>query len=463
MAVSQTIPEEELKEAYSAAPNYDVDYNDPRFGKVETDKQQALTELEQTYGGMIDSTDKFYDDLKNANQQWADKQAQIQQEQTDFAIEKIEQQKEQAEKDYIKEQSGAYVDYKKQSSKYGTEAEKLAGAGLTNTGYAESSQVSMYNTYQMRVATARDALERAKLNFDNNIKEAMLANNAALAQIYAEAYLKQAELALEGFQYKNDLVLDLANKKIEVGNIYHNQYMDVLQQINTENALKEDIRQYQETQKWNTEQNRLDREHDSAENALQREMQEKIAQAELDYKTKKDELDRQHELDYLTAKTTEEKKILDKQWEIEEKRIKAEKDAKIEQIKEQAAQDRATNLQKANLEKTSSSSGTKYVGTVSGGSSSKSSGKTSSAVYKEAQSEKFAQKKAFTGTTYEQAASYLKQNGISSAGVMTASEWSRRKQSYSMNGIGGAEVRNYSTYAAYLQAYVAYKMENKGK
>ena len=29
-------------------PNYEIDYDDARFGKIESDKNQALTELEQT-------------------------------------------------------------------------------------------------------------------------------------------------------------------------------------------------------------------------------------------------------------------------------------------------------------------------------------------------------------------------------------------------------------------------------
>lgn len=286
----------------ATTPNYDIDYNDERFGKVESDKNQALTDLEATYGGMIGSADKFYDDLKNQHQQWADKQAQIQQEQTDFTIEKIEQQKEQAEKDYIKEQSGAYVDWQKQSNQYGVNAEKMASAGLAGTGYSESSQVSMYNTYQNRVATAREVLAQAKLNYDNGIKEAMLQNSAALAEIYATNYIKQAELALEGFQYKNQLLLEQANKKIELDNMYYNRYQDVLQQINTENAMAEDIRQYNETMKWNTEQAELDRQFKSKEAELERQFKE--AQAEID---------RKHEKEMLAAKTKAEKEILEAQ------------------------------------------------------------------------------------------------------------------------------------------------------
>lgn len=455
MAVSQTIPEEELKEAYSAAPNYDVDYNDPRFGKVETDKQQALTELEQTYGGMIDSTDKFYDDLKNANQEWADKQAQIQQEQTDFAIEKIEQQKEQAEKDYIKEQSGAYVDYKKQSSKYGTEAEKLAGAGLTNTGYAESSQVSMYNTYQKRVATAREALVQAKLQYDNGIKEAMLQNNAALAEIYANAFIKQAELALEGFQYKNELVLEKANKKTELENIYYNRWQDTLAQINTENALKEDIRQYNETMKWNTEQNELDRahqsaenelnrKHQSAENELNRQFEAKQAEIEREFEAKQDELTRKHDEAMLKAKTAEEKEILAQQHKNDLAKLAQqhkndlailtqEKNDAIAKINAQAEADQATYKYKHDLEEQPLAP----IPIVSD----------------------------FTGKTYDSAVAYLKANGLSSAvsGLLPKNEWLNRRRSYTSTGIGTAEVANYESYADYLKEYVSYHIGNNGE
>ena len=332
MAVSQAIQEEVLKEAYSATPNYDVDYNDPRFGKVESDKNQALTELESTYDGMVDRADDFYDDLKNQHQAWADKQAEIQQQQTDFTIEKIEQQKEQAEKDYLKEQSGAYVDWQKQSNAYGVEAEKMASAGLTNTGYSESSQVSMYNTYQNRVATAREVLAKAKLNYDNGIKEAMLQNNAAIAEIYATNYIKQAELALQGFQYKNDLLLDLANKKIEVDNIYYNRYQDVLQQINTENAMKEEVRQYNETQKWNTEQAELNRQHDKEIKELQHTYNKELAEIEHGYDKEIQEIqhgydkrlaeiEQNYKIAYLNAQTEKEKEILKIQHENDIKKL----------------------------------------------------------------------------------------------------------------------------------------------
>ena len=224
--------------------DYDINYDDQRFKDVEADKKSAISENEKLYSGMIKDSDGYYQAQIDAAKQWEKQQTQLQNEQTDFAIEKIEQQKTQAKKDYTKEQSGAYVDWQKQSNEYGANAEKEASMGMSNTGYSESSQVSMYNTYQNRVMTARESYNNAVLNYNNAIKDARLQNNATLAEIAYKALQQQLELSLQGFQYKNQLLLDKAKQKIELDQIYHERWQDVLGQINTENALAEEIRQF---------------------------------------------------------------------------------------------------------------------------------------------------------------------------------------------------------------------------
>jgi hypothetical protein len=60
----------------------------------------------------------------------------------------------------------------------------------------------------------------------------------------------------------------------------------------------------------------------------------------------------------------------------------------------------------------------------------------------------------------------MKSKGVPSSnasGAMTESEWSRRKTSYAMYGTGGTEVKNYSSYDAYLKDYVKYCVETYGK
>lgn len=227
--------------------SYEINYNDERFQDVEADKKQAINEVENTYGEMIGQSDSFYKAQIDAARDWEKKQTNLQNQQTDFAIQEIEQKKAQAKKDYTKEQSGAYVDWQKQSNEYGANAEAEAMQGMQNTGYSESSQVSMYNTYQNRVATARESYNRIVLDFDNDITQARLQNNSALAEIAYQSLQTRLELNLQGFQYKNQLLLEKANQKREVNNEYYNRYQNVLAQINTENALAEQIRQYNES------------------------------------------------------------------------------------------------------------------------------------------------------------------------------------------------------------------------
>ena len=72
-----------------ATSGYEINYDDERFKQVETSKQQALTEVENTYSGMINETDKYYQAQIDASKEWANTQQQLQQEQTDFTIEQI--------------------------------------------------------------------------------------------------------------------------------------------------------------------------------------------------------------------------------------------------------------------------------------------------------------------------------------------------------------------------------------
>lgn len=230
-----------------AATNYNIDYNDERFQTVEAEKKAALDNVNNTYNSMINQSDKYYQDQINAAKDYANTQQQIQQQNTDFAIEKINQQKDQAAKDYTKEQAASYVDWQKQSNNYGANAETMASQGLVGTGYSESSQVSMYNQYQNRIASARETYNQAVLNYDNSIKEAQLANNSKLAEIAYQALQTQLELSLQGFQYKNTLLQTQLEQQNETEDRYYQRWQNVQSQINTENQFAESIRQYEAT------------------------------------------------------------------------------------------------------------------------------------------------------------------------------------------------------------------------
>lgn len=239
--------------------------NDERLAAVNTERNTEINNSNTRFDNMISESDGFYQDQVDATREWAETQRQNQQAQTDFAIEKIEQQKDQTRKDYIKEQSGAYTDWQKQSNQYGVNAEKQASSGLANTGYSESSQVSMYNAYQNRVASARESYARAVLNYENAIKEARLQNNSILAEIAYEALQKELELSLAGFQYKNTLLLQKAESERAIRNDYFSKWKAVLDQINTENAQAEQKRQFNEQMAFQREQFEYQKSKDAKE------------------------------------------------------------------------------------------------------------------------------------------------------------------------------------------------------
>ena len=237
-----------------ATTNYEINYDDERFTQVESEKETALNNINDTYNNMINQSDKYYQDQIDAAKDYADTQSQLQQDNTNLLIDQINQQIDKTEKDYTKEQKGAYADWQKQSNQYGVNAEQMAASGLAHTGYSESSQVSMYNTYQNRVATARESFNQAVLNYNNSIKEAQLANNSKLAEIAYNALQTQLELSLQGFQYKNSLLSEQIQQQQATEDRYYSRWQDVLNQMNQENQFAESIRQYEQNYKFEQEQ-----------------------------------------------------------------------------------------------------------------------------------------------------------------------------------------------------------------
>jgi hypothetical protein len=247
-----------------------INYDDSRFTNLEKEEQSAKNQSNSTYDSLIKDSGKYYDNLINQSKEWADKQADIQNQQTEFAVQKIEQQKDQAAKDYTKEQKGAYQDYMKQSNAYGSSMQAAGQQGLGGSGWSETIQSGFYNTYQNRYAQARESYNEILMNYNNNIKEAQLQNSSALATIYADAQREQLELALQSFTVIKDLKLEKQNKYLTIDEMYNNRWRDVEQQINTENALAEQIRQYNASLAEQKRQADLDQAYRNASLQLER-------------------------------------------------------------------------------------------------------------------------------------------------------------------------------------------------
>lgn len=336
----------------ATTPTYEIDYEDKRLTGIEDEKNQKLTAEQTTYDNMVADTDSYYKDLQNATQQWADKQTELQKQQTEFTIQEIEQQKEQAEKDYTKEQAGAYVDWQKQSNQYGVNAEKMASAGLAGTGFSESSQVGMYNTYQNRVAVAREAFEQAKTNFNNKITEARLQNNATIAEIAANALQQQLELSLQGFQYKNQLISELSDKKMQIESLYNDKWKTQLDVMNKEIDRT-----------WQADQNEIERQWKEKESQLDREFQSAQAEIERKFKEAQAELDRKHDFAVIEANTKAEKERADHEHKLALEKLAKQQEYEMAQMQKQYENEKSLLAYQSSLR--SSSSG----GSGGGGSS----------------------------------------------------------------------------------------------
>jgi hypothetical protein len=233
---------------------YEIDYNRKEFQQVKEEETAAKQEIGQIYDDAVAKMTEDQNAMNDLLEKSKSDKEKIANEQTEFAIEKIEQQKGQAKQDYLKEASGAYSDYQKQIDPYGVQAEQMAAMGMSHTGYAESSKVRMYNAYQARITAARESYQRAVLNYDNAIKEARLQNSSLLAEIANETLTQQLEIMMQFSIRGQDLLIDKAKQNITLDQIYHDRWKDVLDQINKENTLAEEIRQYNDTRAFQERQ-----------------------------------------------------------------------------------------------------------------------------------------------------------------------------------------------------------------
>lgn len=241
MSTKYDVNEEEIRKDIDAERDAAIKESDKGIDEIIT----ANKTTEQSMLDKIDANTKRQEEIANAN--------------TDFAIKEINQQKAQTKKDYLKEQTGAYTDYKKQVDPYGADAEKKASAGLTNTGYAESSQVSMYNQYQQRITAARESYVLAVQNYDNAITQARLQNSSALAEIAAQALAQSLEISMSFASQNNTLLTEKVKQRQTIDQNYYQRYQGVIEQINKENTLKEQARQFEATKKLQEAQLQLQR------------------------------------------------------------------------------------------------------------------------------------------------------------------------------------------------------------
>lgn len=138
--------------------------------------------------------------LDNALQQ----QQEITNKQTEMNVAELERNKEEVDKDTDKTNKALYAEYRKATNPYGSNAENLASYGLGNSGYAESTQTNLYNTYQKNITDTLNNARDLKADFDVQISKARQTGDITLAQNALEIYNQKIQLLTQEYELKNN-------------------------------------------------------------------------------------------------------------------------------------------------------------------------------------------------------------------------------------------------------------------
>lgn len=146
------------------------------------------------------------DNLMNQQEQNLIHQEKVQNEIIDKGLQKVQnevnKQKQNYDEEATKVAKGLYTDYQKASNPYGANTESLVSNGLANSGYAESTRVNLYNSYQKNVTTLVTETNKLKAEADFQMNQAYLEADIQKAQNALTIYQQKAELALQEYQYK---------------------------------------------------------------------------------------------------------------------------------------------------------------------------------------------------------------------------------------------------------------------
>lgn len=150
------------------------------------------------------------DEMMGQQNEYLNKQEELNQTIIDKGLQKtqneVNRQKQEIDETATKQGKALYSDYKKQANPYGATAEQMASNGLNNSGYAESSQVNLYNTYQKNVTSLMTNATKLKAEADFNMNQAYLDADIQKAQNTLAIYKQKSELLLTEYDLKQDRV-----------------------------------------------------------------------------------------------------------------------------------------------------------------------------------------------------------------------------------------------------------------
>lgn len=132
------------------------------------------------------------------------KQEEIVNKQTQMNVDELERNKAEIDEQAKKTNQGLYTEYKKASNPYGVNAETTYARGLGNSGYAETTQTNLYNTYQKNVTDTINNAQKLKSDFDFQISQARQNGDITLAQNALQIYMQKMQLLTQEYELRNN-------------------------------------------------------------------------------------------------------------------------------------------------------------------------------------------------------------------------------------------------------------------
>ena len=151
---------------------------------------EDIEKLTQNQNAMLDNALKQQQDITNK--------------QTEMNVAELERNKQEIDKDVTKTNRALYTEYQKANNPYGANAEQLASQGLGNSGYAESTQTNLYNTYQKNVTETLNNARNLKSDFDFQINKARQTGDITLAQNALAIYNQKMQLLTQEYEMRNN-------------------------------------------------------------------------------------------------------------------------------------------------------------------------------------------------------------------------------------------------------------------
>lgn len=234
------------------------------INNLAVEKQNALNTYQQNYDNQLNNYNNLMKQQQNYIDTFAEQSKINQQKQTDYNINLINQNKQETQKQAQAEMGNAYIDYQKSINQYSGNAEQMSSNGLSGTGFAKNQEIAMNITYQNRVSSANSALQKANTNYDNQIQQALLNNDASLAEIALQQMQKSYQLVLQGFEYRTTMENNRLSYIQNMNDSYFSKEQSLLDRLNTYNSTINNL-------KLGQEESNIKRRQIAEEAALERE------------------------------------------------------------------------------------------------------------------------------------------------------------------------------------------------